>query len=149
MAYAKAQLEARVQALAACLASFDVVYFEQVVHKPEWATRYRENLYNGLVAARKALAEVEEKEEASPYAPSEAYLKALRSFGFTDEDCVAELRSARESDFELLLADEVRKAYDQGKADGQVIGFAKGYDEGYDEGFDAADGRTKASPELS
>jgi len=68
--------------------------------------------------------------DPSPYAPSEAYLKALRSFGLTDEDCVEELRRARASDFELLLADEVRKAYDQGKADGKIIGYAEGYDEG-------------------
>jgi len=80
--------------------------------------------------------------DPSPYAPSEAYLKALRSFGLTDEQCVEELRQARDCDFDLLLADEKRKAYDQGRADGQVIGYA----EGYDEGFDAADGRGKPKP---
>lgn len=87
--------------------------------------------------------------DPSPYAPSEAYLNALRSFGFTDEQCVEELRQARESDFELLLADEKRKAYDQGdsqgyskgyntgydwgKKDGKVLGYAEGYDEGRSE----------------
>ena len=58
--------------------------------------------------------------DPSPYAPSEAYLNALRSFGLTDEQCVEELRQARECDFALTLADEVRKAYDEGKAEAQA-----------------------------
>ena len=124
----KPQLEARVQTLSEMLEAFDVIYFEQMVHKPEWANRHRQALYDSLVAAREALAKAED--EPSPYAPSEDYLQALRSFGLTDEQCVEELRSARDSDFELHLAEEKRKAYDQGKADGKTIGYAEGYDEG-------------------
>ncbi len=132
----KSQLEAQVQALAACLETFDVSYFEQIVHKPAWATHYREGLYNNLVSARKALAEAED--EPSPYAPSEAYLKALRSFGLTDEQCLEELRNARVCDFELLLAEERRKAYDQGYAKGKPEGYDMGYDAGWDDGYSSA-----------
>ena len=64
MTYTKSQLEAVVQTLSEVLEAFDVIYFEQVVHKPEWANRHRQALYNNLVAARKALAEA--PDESSP-----------------------------------------------------------------------------------
>ena len=122
----KSQLEARVQTLSEVLEAFDIARFTGPSEAwTEWTCNYRTSLYNSLVAAREALAEAEE--DPSPYAPSEAYLNALQSFGFTDEECVEELRLARESDFELLLADEKRKAYDEGKADG----YEKGYEVGW------------------
>lgn len=121
----KSQLEARVQTLSEVLEALDPVYFEHLTRKPELAPRPRRALYNSLAAARKALAEA--PDESSPYAPSEDYLNALRSFGLTNEQCVEELRSARANDFELRLTDEVRKAYDQGRADG----YEKGYEVGW------------------
>lgn len=129
MTYTKSQLEARVQTLSEVLEAFDVAHFQRTGLTQQWALDYRESLYNSLVAAREALAEAED--EPSPYAPSEAYLQALRSFGLTDEDIVTELRSARACDFELHLAEQVRKAYDQGKTEGYDMGYDAGWDDGY------------------
>ena len=125
MSYTKSQLDSLIRELDKILSRFDASYFYWMTAKPKRATDFRASLVEDLTAHRKALAEAEE--EPSPYAPSEAYLNALRSFGFTDEDCIEELRRARESDFELLLADEKRKAYDEGKADG----YEKGYEVGW------------------
>ncbi len=130
MTYTKSQLEALNQWLEKTLKLFDDSYFYWMPAKPQRAKDFRASLVEDLATYRKALAEA--GEEPSPYAPSEAYLNALRSFGFTDEDCAKEIQNARDCDFDLLLADEKRKAYDQGRADGQVIGFAEGWDEGYD-----------------
>ena len=132
MTYTKAQLKARVQTLSEVLEAFDVAHFQRIGLTQQWALDYRTSLYNRLVAAREAEAE----EDPLPYAPSEAYLNALRSFGLTDEDCVEELRRARDCDFELLLADEKRKAYDQGRADGKTVGYAEAYDEGKADGYE-------------
>jgi len=136
MTYTKAQLEARVQTLSEVLEAFDVAHFQRIGLTQQWALDYRTSLYNRLVAAREAEALTEAEDDPSPYAPSEAYLNALRSFGFTDEDCAEELRQARASDFELTLADEVRKAYDQGRADGYAKGYEVGWALGNDSGPD-------------
>jgi len=135
MTYTKSQLESLIQGLDKALSFFDAAWLQGDGPTPQWAKDFRASLVEDLTTYRKALAEAEP--EPSPYAPSEAYLNALRSFGFTDEDCVEELRQARDSDFELTLADEVRKAYDQGKTEGWSKGYAEGYDVGLDDGYTA------------
>jgi hypothetical protein len=127
-------LEGQIQATDNALLLLETGMCVSASPAPEWLKALRKDLASDLTHYRRLLDEAQP--EPAPYAPSEAYLKALRSFGLTDEACVEELRRARACDFDLLLAEERRKAYDQGRLDGYAKGYEVGWALGNDSGPD-------------